>query len=312
MKKKLLTSVTVFLALALTACNLGPKSEPAEESKQEEAPSSEPISKTVSKHVHTYNEDVWEKNETQHWHPATCEHTDSKGSAAAHDFQEVPNAGTPATCSQPGSKIMKCTVCGYEKTVVVKADHDFQAATTTHEQATGEVTETIQKCSRDDTYKISWDAQDAAKTASSGFDSAGKFKAKGDYASYTFYSPKALSARLYLKIANRSSSSDSPYDRSSKSGNQSIWFDYYNGPDWKYEIKVNDVVIDQNEQGAITVGDEEVAMKELMYQDFLESGADTLVAPWIELSVIEGLNTIRIERTQGYSVSVKEFYVIGA
>ena len=35
MKKKLLTSVTVFLALALTACNLGPKSEPAEESKQE-------------------------------------------------------------------------------------------------------------------------------------------------------------------------------------------------------------------------------------------------------------------------------------
>ena len=297
MKKKLLSSLVAFFALSIVACSSATNNN--EES-------------TSAKHEHTFNVEVWEKNETQHWHPATCEHTTIKGDAAAHTFEEVAGAGQEATCSTPGYKIMKCTVCQYEKRIELTAEHDFQAVTPAHEQGTGEVAETIEKCSRDNTYRITWDAQDANKEKSSGFSSSGKFNAKQDYVKYTFYSPFAIKARLYVKIANRSGSNDSPYDRSSKSGNQSIWYDYYNGPDWKYGVKVNDVEIDQNAQTDFTVGDETVPMKELMYQDFLAEGADQLVAPWFEFDVSEGQNTLRIERTQGYSVSVKEFYVIGA
>ena len=49
-------------------------------------------------HVHTFDTTKWENNETSHWHPATCEHTDQKGNAARHDFSG-----------------RECTVCHYTK-----------------------------------------------------------------------------------------------------------------------------------------------------------------------------------------------------
>lgn len=305
MKKKVLTSIIAFFALALVACS---PAQEGESSASNSSSSSVSSQSTTSKHQHTYNEDVWEKDEKQHWHPATCEHTDSKGSAGAHQFEDVPNSGTPATCDQPGSKEQRCKVCGYTKTVVVKAEHDFQDVTPAHEKGEGEVTETIQKCSRDNTYKIGWDAQDANKT-SSNFNSEGKWSS-GGYAQYKFYSPIALKARLYVKMANRGD--DAPYDRETKSGNQSVWYDFYNGG-WKYTVTVNtDTTIDQDKQDPIDVNGQSIGMDELLYSDFLEEGQDLLVAPWFEFDVAEGQNTIRIARNKGYSVSAKEFYVIGS
>ena len=93
MKKLLAKAMVLFAALALTAC--GGKSE-----------------KT---HTHKFNEKVWESNETQHWHPATCEHKNAKGSAAAHtfeDFTDATHVNKDATCSEPGVKYQKCSVCG--------------------------------------------------------------------------------------------------------------------------------------------------------------------------------------------------------
>ena len=34
-------------------------------------------------HEHTFS-DAWESDDNQHWHPATCEHKDQKGSVANH------------------------------------------------------------------------------------------------------------------------------------------------------------------------------------------------------------------------------------
>ena len=50
-------------------------------------------------HEHTYDESKWESDGTNHWHPATCEHTDEKSGEAAHVW------GTDN----------KCTVCQREK-----------------------------------------------------------------------------------------------------------------------------------------------------------------------------------------------------
>lgn len=35
-------------------------------------------------HIHKFNEDIWMSDNESHWHAATCEHTDEKGSLAAH------------------------------------------------------------------------------------------------------------------------------------------------------------------------------------------------------------------------------------
>lgn len=49
-------------------------------------------------HTHTFNTAEWQYDETNHWNPATCEHTSEKGNLAPHTFS--------------GNK---CTVCPYEK-----------------------------------------------------------------------------------------------------------------------------------------------------------------------------------------------------
>ena len=49
-----------------------------------------------SVHTHTFA-DTWEYDDTYHWHPATCEHTDEQGDKTEHTFE--------------GNT---CTVCGYE------------------------------------------------------------------------------------------------------------------------------------------------------------------------------------------------------
>lgn len=48
-------------------------------------------------HSHTFSDD-WSKNETHHWHAATCEHTEEKSNYAEHDFSQSD------TC-----------VCGYKR-----------------------------------------------------------------------------------------------------------------------------------------------------------------------------------------------------
>lgn len=40
-------------------------------------------------HEHTFDTTKWEKDATNHWHPATCEHTDEKGDLAAHSYDAI-------------------------------------------------------------------------------------------------------------------------------------------------------------------------------------------------------------------------------
>lgn len=60
-------------------------------------------------HTHTWSED-WSRDASQHWH--ACTGCGEKGDVADHDFTVVTD--TPPTCYQPGSKISRCAICGYE------------------------------------------------------------------------------------------------------------------------------------------------------------------------------------------------------
>lgn len=160
---------------------------------------------------------------------------------------------------------------------------------------------------------ITWDAQDTNKEAD-GFTNAGKFSSTGSYVKFTFTATMAMRARLFVTMPPRDTN---VYDRSKEGegvekGHQSIWYNWYDGDDWKYNVQVNTVDVDQDKMGTYKVGNEDIPMKELVYSDFLAEGASTLEAPWFEFDVLQGRNTIRIERNLGYSVEMKSFKVVGA
>ena len=71
-------------------------------------------------HTHKFDNNVWEKDETNHWHPATCGHTDQKGSPEPHVWNEG-EVTKPADYGVVGEKKFTCTKCGYEKTETIDA-----------------------------------------------------------------------------------------------------------------------------------------------------------------------------------------------
>ena len=79
----------------------------------------------VKEHTHTYSNE-WTSDATHHWHAATCEHADEKGSYEAHTFGEW----TEKTPGIHQDKVEKrtCTECGFEETRTVPgtAFHDYE------------------------------------------------------------------------------------------------------------------------------------------------------------------------------------------
>lgn len=73
------------------------------------------------KHEHAYATE-WSSDKTNHWHAATCEHTDFKKDEAAHDFGEGVTDGDVTTYT--------CKVCGFKKTETVSdPSHEHTYAT---------------------------------------------------------------------------------------------------------------------------------------------------------------------------------------
>ena len=60
---------------------------------------------------HTYNVDVWEKDENQHWH--ICSVCNNKVELADHDYNIVVTKA--ATCTETGIRKYTCKKCGYVK-----------------------------------------------------------------------------------------------------------------------------------------------------------------------------------------------------
>ena len=69
-------------------------------------------------HVHTFSE-AWSKDETHHWHAATCAHTTEVDGKAEHTWNDGVIT-TPATEEKDGVKTYTCTVCGQTKVEPVK------------------------------------------------------------------------------------------------------------------------------------------------------------------------------------------------
>ncbi len=80
---------------------------------------------TVAKlaHTHKFDDSVWANDDLNHWHPATCSHTDEKSSFETHVWNEGVIT-TPATEETEGVKTYTCTTCGNTKTSAIgRLDH---------------------------------------------------------------------------------------------------------------------------------------------------------------------------------------------
>ena len=170
-----------------------------------------------------------------------------------------------------------------------------------HTVGEGESAVTIQKCADDDYYEVSWDAQ--AATDKNSFSSSGKLSGNDTgFVEYKIYSPAAMEVRLFAKMTPNTSN---PYNRTTKSGDQSVWYDYKeNEVGEKNILKVGENVIDQSTQ-TVKVGEEDVAIYELTYSDCI--GSSTIEAPWVKFNVVAGINTIRITRHSGYAPNFVSF-----
>ncbi len=106
MKKLLFIFVLALVSVvALSACNAKTKS-----------------SEQDSQHVHTYS-DVWSKDDTYHWHAASCEHKDEVKDKEAHSYGDW-TVTKQASETETGLKKRTCSVCGFEQTeTIAKLDH---------------------------------------------------------------------------------------------------------------------------------------------------------------------------------------------
>lgn len=193
------------------------------------------------------------------------------------------------------------------KTSSSAAPSSVKPATPTPDATQALVTQEVTPAADGNGETITWDAQDANKEAD-GFTDAGKFSSTGSYVKFTFNASMKMKARIYVEMPPRN---DQVWNRETETGHQSIWYNWQDGDDWKYNVEVNTIAVDQSKMGTWKVGEQDIEFKYLVYADFLAEGASTLMAPWFEFDVLQGRNTIKIERNLGYSVNMKSFKVVG-
>ena len=81
-------------------------------------------------HEHSFSKD-WSSDATNHWHAATCEHTEEVSEKTAHTFGEW-NVTKLSTFDTDGEKERTCTVCSYnEKKIISKISEGFVKVTGT-------------------------------------------------------------------------------------------------------------------------------------------------------------------------------------
>ena len=71
-------------------------------------------------HVHTFDTTRWEYDTANHWHPATCPHTDEKNATAPHEWNDG-EITTPANYGVEGVKTFTCAVCSATRTEPIAA-----------------------------------------------------------------------------------------------------------------------------------------------------------------------------------------------
>ena len=329
--KKVLKVMTLFVTMALTACGgAGTNSESAAPADSTSAATSTSAKPSTSKHTHTFDETKWVSNETQHWHPATCEHTDAKGSAAAHTFVlDESKTQEPATCDKAGKKYEKCSVCGYEKvTDLPKSAHDWQTQGKSADVAGAAKTEQF-KCSFGDHYALRWSALDmdeAASIAACGLeakdttvfaevntsgshaDSIRLRKAENDGGEKEAFGTHVI---YKVNVAADAQNVDLSFQIDPKSGYDVPVFDYVSGDQQQGYVKQADGTLKlTTKRYGLRVNGNEVELGQDLHGEV--NGGSKLWFNWnVKMNLTAGINTIDVYCLGGYRAYIYNFQLDG-
>ena len=323
--KKVLTTLVTFFALALTACGGTSNNGESKKSGADESSSAAP---TTSTHTHTYDETRWESNDTQHWHPATCEHTSQKGSPANHTFGE-PYDVVPAECGKAGSQKVKCSVCNKEVSQVLPAlEHDWQRTDKAASTEEGFVKTEQYKCSKADHYALRFSATEMDEAAS--LEACGlEAKDTTIYAESNTSGSHAGSIRLRkaendggtkakgthivykVKLAAEAKNVDLEFQIDPKSGYDVPVFDYVDGDAQQGYIEKNDGELElTTKRYGLIVNGERVELGEDLHGNV--NGGSKLWFNWnVKMDLQEGTNTIDIFCLGGYRAYIYNFQLTG-
>lgn len=115
--KRIVATFVISLCLILSGCNIGKQSINSE--------------KESSAHVHTFSNE-WSKDETYHWHAATCEHTSEVKDKSEHIFGSW-IIDQQATEDSEGLRHKICNICNYRvEEIIQKTDHTHNWETPTY------------------------------------------------------------------------------------------------------------------------------------------------------------------------------------
>ena len=267
-KAKFVTLFAALLAMGITAC--GGSGNPSE------APSEEPVSSEA---------------------PSSSKASSSKSSAKSSEKSSAPVSSEKQPEPEPEP-----------------VPHDLEAFA--HEKGEGEVTEVIQKCKEDDYYEIAFDAFDAAATLSVSGDRKSnyvKLSKQGDGASsieFKIWSPAATTGRFWIDITGNTSNF---WSRDTKDGAQSLFYTYNdtttNINTWKNKVELNGAEVNFAD-AKFKVKGVEIPFAELVYDDFgtlASSSGETICVPMPEVSLVEGVNTLKFTRLTGYAFNMHKF-----
>ena len=312
--KKLLPTLTLFVALALTACGGAANNESSAPNKSS--------SSSAPAHVHTYDESKWESDDSYHWHPATCEHVDSKGSKEAHKWVEDTTKGEAATCSKAGKKVEKCSVCGKERTTDIPTlDHDWEKQKDNAKE--DGYTQTAQyKCKFGDHYALRFaalDFVDSVDIETNGASSSNPNSVRLKTAQYDGQNREKIGSKLVYKIKSGAAAQNVGFSFNAVlkygSGAPAPLFDYVSGDQQqgyienengelvlttkRYQLKVNDKII-------------EIGNDEKYGNDITGEAGKPVWYDWpVSFDLVAGDNTIEILCLGGYRAYLYDFQVNG-
>jgi hypothetical protein len=311
MKKKIFSLIAVAAALVLAGCG-GAQSDASSAGATPTSSKKATSSKIPSsKHEHTFNEAIWDHNETQHWHPATCEHTTAKGSVADHDFEDFTDAThvpVAAGCETPGKAFKKCKVCGYIKEVTIPAlGHSFEQVPNTTVTAEG-MTEWYQvKCSRNDATGIGFSALKYVATSDpfgnkDKTDATLKMSTNGNYVDYKITLTEAMpNVRIWMHgwVDYWKDNSNNNDQRGFFIGQSGAEASETDSPNFTFTVNDENVTIDNRKtyEGMGMVAGE-------------NGNSAFAFVPVGNTALKAGENTIRYERTGSYNLNIDAIYFI--
>lgn len=205
MKKQLLSGLTLgLMTFMMIGC-----AKPADKS-DAKSNAGKTSKVSTSRHSHTYDETRWEYDDETHWHPATCEHTDARGSEEEHEFVKDETLSVAATCAKEGKLVEKCK-CGKTRETVIAADanhHVWGTPSKTVEKSETTSAYKIQTCSVCNSIDLCVDAMSYLETGSTSSDPWGnkdssgatlKMSKNGNFVKYKFNLEQAFTnAKVYL------------------------------------------------------------------------------------------------------------------